>query len=499
MRTFGTRVNNKHKSGSKVSRLRAVSLVAVLGLVGAGAATIAVSPAQAATTYTLSVSKAANRSAAVGLNGQTVSGNIYVFTAPASGVKRVLFYLDNPTRTGTATHTEGYGPWDFNGGSSTAALPYATSALTDGSHSITQAVTLTDNSVQVFTANFTVANNVVSGPPTLVSVNPDELPSDTWFVFNRIGSTLATPADYNVHDRDVVQLHNTGTDPVTVSALTLTGPFVLDAPKVTLPATIAPGDSLGVPVKYVAVASPQLSLGSLTVASNDPGRHSFSVTLGGVWQSAPQGASEPTLANILSAFGYKTRTVSGTQSLTNGHGLVKALGDEILSPYWLQADPSKPVVAREVANTHGLFQPAMYWYPRSVTDAPCVAFSPVQSANCTQVLNPPLTEAQTLLPRVFDTDGTTYIPGKASFSPDVSFGLNFLGFEYSDNALNNTMGDLSHNCPGPCGHHVRFYPLKNNAGAVVPNTYLACVEMFGANYDYQDVVVLLSNVKPDLP
>jgi len=49
---------------------------------------------------------------------------------------------------------------------------------------------------------------------------------------------------------------------------------------------------------------------------------------------------------------------------------------------------------------------------------------------------------------VFDTDGTTYLPGKASFSPDVSFGLNFLGFEYSDNALNNTMGDLSHNCPG---------------------------------------------------
>ena len=499
MRTFGSRVNIRRGSVVRDSRLRAFSAVAVLGLAGAAAAAFVGSPAQAATTYTLSVSKSANRAAAVNLNGQTVSGNIYVFTAPASGVKKVVFYLDNPTHTGTATHTEGYGPWDFNGGSTTAALPYATTALTDGAHSLTQVVTLTTNATQVLTANFTVANNPVSGPPTLVSVNPDEVPSDTWFVFQRIGSTLATPAGYSVHDRDVVQLHNTGTDPVTVSALTLSGPFTLDDPKVTLPATIAPGESLGVPVKFVAVASPQLRSGSLTITSNDPGRHSFSVTLGGVWQSAPQGASEPTLANILSAFGYKTATVSGTQNLTNGHGLVKALGNEILSPFWVAADSSQPVVARELANTHGLFQPAMYWYPRSATDTPCIAFSPTQTPECTLVLNPPLTESQTLLPRVLDTDGVTYIPGKASFSPGQSFGLNFIGFEYSEDSRNNTMGDLSHNCPGPCGHHVRFYPLKDQTGAVVPNTYLACVEMFGANYDYQDVVVLLSNVKPDLP
>ena len=51
------------------------------------AAVLSIGPAQAATTYTLSVSKTATRTSPVNLNGATVSGNIYVFTAPATDIK----------------------------------------------------------------------------------------------------------------------------------------------------------------------------------------------------------------------------------------------------------------------------------------------------------------------------------------------------------------------------------------------------------------------------
>jgi hypothetical protein len=44
--------------------------------------------------YSLRMSLLPNRSGYVPLNGQVVTGNIYVFTGPDTGVKRVSFYLD---------------------------------------------------------------------------------------------------------------------------------------------------------------------------------------------------------------------------------------------------------------------------------------------------------------------------------------------------------------------------------------------------------------------
>lgn len=42
---------------------------------------------------------------------------------------------------------------------------------------------------------------------------------------------------------------------------------------------------------------------------------------------------------------------------------------------------------------------------------------------------------------------------------------------------------------------MRTYPLKDRAGAAIPNGYLVCFEE-AANGDYQDYVFTLYNVKP---
>ena len=137
--------------------------VALSGLVG-------VSSAKAAGSYQLSVSSSADRSAAVPLDGTTVSGNIYAFTSPDTGVLKSVFYIDDPSAAGTLFHSEGTGPYDLNGGSPAAAAPYDTHLLSDGVHTITQVVTTTAKTVETDTATITVNNSVVLPPaPTSVT------------------------------------------------------------------------------------------------------------------------------------------------------------------------------------------------------------------------------------------------------------------------------------------------------------------------------------------
>ncbi|MFO1532986.1 MAG: hypothetical protein ABR562_04710, partial [Thermoplasmatota archaeon] len=46
------------------------------------------------------------------------------------------------------------------------------------------------------------------------------------------------------------------------------------------------------------------------------------------------------------------------------------VGDEVLSPYWLRADTSSPVTARQIAPYHTQGNTAsLYWYAKGTTSA----------------------------------------------------------------------------------------------------------------------------------
>src|SRR5439155_5143183 len=59
---------------------------------------------------------------------------------------------------------------------------------------------------------------------------------------------------------------------------------------------------------------------------------------------------------------------------------------------------------------------------------------------------------------------------------------------YSEDKL-NTFDTVEH-------HHVRAYPMRNPDGTTVPDTYLFTTEEITSNQDYQDIVTIVSNVKP---
>jgi hypothetical protein len=109
--------------------------------------------------YSLVHSTSSDRSNPHPLDGATISGNLYAFTTPDTAeIVRVRFWLDNPTMTGQPKVTESTAPYDFAGGTATNANRYNSRGMTNGPHTITAAISLTDGSTVVVHATFNVAN-----------------------------------------------------------------------------------------------------------------------------------------------------------------------------------------------------------------------------------------------------------------------------------------------------------------------------------------------------
>jgi hypothetical protein len=140
------------------------ALVSLLAVVAA--ALVLGSVAAEASAYDLLVSSSADRSGAAPLQGRTVSGNIYVFVSPATGVTQVRFYLDDPNRTGSPIKTESASPWDFAGTASDTARSanaYDSTLLANGQHTITAAIDKSAGGTDVITSTFTASNTTSGG------------------------------------------------------------------------------------------------------------------------------------------------------------------------------------------------------------------------------------------------------------------------------------------------------------------------------------------------
>ncbi len=140
-----------HRRRRIVVALGASAALAVSGL--------GIDSASASTRSTLALSVNADRSGGVRLDGSTVKGKIYVFVKNSEGLDKVDFYLDSRWRTTAPVQTETNPPFDFAGTANDGtALPYETTKLADGSHTIRALLTWSDGSTSSGRANFTVAN-----------------------------------------------------------------------------------------------------------------------------------------------------------------------------------------------------------------------------------------------------------------------------------------------------------------------------------------------------
>jgi hypothetical protein len=121
----------------------------------------------ASTRPSLAVSLSPDRTNAVRLDGSTVKGKIYVFVKNSGTPDNVDFYLDRRSRTTPPVRTETDPPFDFAGTAADgAALPYDTTNLADGSHTIRAVLRWPNGSTSTRRASFTIANRGATATPT---------------------------------------------------------------------------------------------------------------------------------------------------------------------------------------------------------------------------------------------------------------------------------------------------------------------------------------------
>ena len=310
------------------------------------------------------------------------------------------------------------------------------------------------------------------------------------------GVISVTPA--TIYDNDVaggaqginrtITVKNTGAGSLTLSDISLSGAnpgeFVLGGLP-AFPATINAGSS----ISFTAVFNPSskgIKTAAATIHSDDALNPVVSVSLRGLGTTGLGGANEPSLQSILDLYQIQVNVGddnASTNVINSNVGLQKAdlLGDEISMQKFQKAGSG------------------------NVTITPLAVFGPTDSSTIVgmglyksgdistsvellRVSNNPLSNGQTV---------NVNFAGTLSFDP----GTNNFGFYsrwpffknrhlYSEDNLNTFAGAAP--------HHVRVYPYKKN-GVTVDNSYLVAFEETISALDYQDILFVVSNVKPPTP
>ena len=129
--------------GPRLALRRLLKMVVILGAsVALALSGLSIESASASTRSRLALSASPDRSSAVRLDGSTAKGKIYVFVKNSESLDKVDFYLDGRSRTKPPVQTDTNPPFDFAGTAADGtALPYDTTKLADGSHTIRAVLT----------------------------------------------------------------------------------------------------------------------------------------------------------------------------------------------------------------------------------------------------------------------------------------------------------------------------------------------------------------------
>jgi hypothetical protein len=320
--------------------------------------------------------------------------------------------------------------------------------------------------------------------------------------FNPSRAAISGGRDVTGPATQTLQLRNQGTAPAQVTALTLGGThgalFRVTAPA-TLPATIMPGGNLAVTLQMETStglpaaptdAQARITGATLLTASLSATAGTGSLDLpvfGLVARTLISPTLEPTFGQILTVLGYAMNVGKpqnnwnwNTGSSPTTLGGVEAGTDEVAAQLFVKAgtgDVTLVPIARfspEGEENFGWYRPGMSTM-RTVVGAMAMVTN-AQTTNGSRTVYPPL------------TGGTTFDPGTTAFGvwASTTSGNDALHgtFNFSQDSLNTPTG----------AHRVKAFTLKTASGPV-PNSYMLGCEEAG-NGDYQDYVLLLTNVKP---
>lgn len=222
------------------------------------------------------------------------------------------------------------------------------------------------------------------------------------------------------------------------------------------------------PVDFIGIAKAQLQI------KNSSGKLIASIDFTGLSTKALEGGNEPPLSHIIDALGYQVNI--GWASLDN-HSRPELIGEE-LSPSLFRKAGNDKVQLIPVARYSPDFEVPFGYYING-EQGPQLQQTGVLAKSGAYI------EHQTLFPAI--NSGTT------SFDPrDNTFGFYATGPShtgYSEDVWNMLL------YPAYAVRATRIYPLKDQMGQQLRNTYLICFEE-AKNGDYNDYVFIAKNITP---
>ncbi|HMO26115.1 MAG TPA: choice-of-anchor D domain-containing protein, partial [Tepidisphaeraceae bacterium] len=286
-----------------------------------------------------------------------------------------------------------------------------------------------------------------------------------------------------------VTIRNTGTSALALPAggLTIAGADaslfnLVGAP--SLPTTIPAGESLTLNINFNPGSTVGLTIrtAQLQIKTNDPNNPILTVNLRGLPTTGTGGMNEPSLQRVFDLYELPIRTGDSDPNntlLTIPNG---AVTDELDIQRFVKAGGG-PVTIAPIAAFAVSQNPAVrvgYYSPGTPTESD-------------ELFTINGIEAQSIDP---------FAQGSVKFDPGTSpFGIygTFPGFTNSDgtnrrvfteNTLNTWESVVANR------NKVRVYPLIDSNGNPVANSYVMAFEEFTSAYDYQDVVLVIRNVRP---
>ena len=279
---------------------------------------------------------------------------------------------------------------------------------------------------------------------------------------------------------DTVTLRVKNSDPVNVlrvTGVTLSDPTEFSLIRNEAGFNIAPNSFYDVEVRFIEDSgSSGLRNQTLTLTTSDPVQPSVVVYLNGNYELQPDDANEPTLTQLLSAFGS---TSNITQPLSSQY---VAYGDEVLSFRWRRAVNTQPV------NTQPVYVRQIAAYHNCCADPITFQITGAGGGSFTH----DAVDAQSILPLKSGTSS----PAEMTVNPTTDFVIDVNGFT-SDECESGLDAN------GMCNAHgLRLWKLRDYANNIIPNAYLVIQENLingcgpAGNCDFNDNVYIVTNIAP---
>ena len=345
---------------------------------------------------------------------------------------------------------------------------------------------VTDQAQVLRAAEVVAAQCAGNGNIEVENLESRNIPYNDRMVFSKIQNPQTNfPTNYNwSRSTGILRVRNTGVGPLKIDSLDFVGTWALSSP-LTLPTTIPAGSFLDVGIRFTANTGPgspgggQVYNGTLTINSNDANEPAKVIELSGWWQLENEKDNEPDMQEIMGIFGYDVKTTYAGQNLNNA-GRPEAMGEEVLSAYWTKADPSKGVRIVQLAALHQCCQDfkasGIAWYEKGKNQTKLGEYTHEPAGG------------QSLLPRNYS--GSRLFDETATITPTI-FQFNVGGSAWGDDSLNPPKNGLIQ-------HYLRSWPARDRDGLIIPNTYIFSMDFVGINYDYNDNVYIISNIRPEV-